>query len=116
VQGWGLAQRRIEAAAELGVRLDGGGTNRGVGAETGGRLEFSRPPGLSGWVEGRWLLAHEVPDLEEWGASSGCGWIRRQAGRDRGLNGRRPAGGRTAERTPSGKATSAEDRPGARQN
>jgi len=71
-QGWTLDDGgRIDASTEFGVRFDGGDSDNGVGAEIGGRLEYTLPTGLSGWMQGRYLLAHESSDLEEWGASFG---------------------------------------------
>jgi len=61
----------VSAAADLGVRADFGDSDRGVGAEIGGRLEYSLPHGFGAWMRGRYLLAHESDDLEEWGASVG---------------------------------------------
>jgi len=73
--GWG----DIALTANLGLRLDGGDSDNGVGTEIGSRLEYSLPTGLSGWLRGHYLLAHESADLKEQGVSAG---LRQEADKD----------------------------------
>ncbi len=60
----------LTLGAELGLRHDGGDAERGAGLEVGGRARWSDPrTGLSVEVGARMLVAHEVSDYAERGAS-----------------------------------------------
>ena len=60
----------MTARMELGLRVDGGNAEQGMGLEAGGRLEYvSQQPGLTIEARGRTLLAHEESKWQEWGAS-----------------------------------------------
>ena len=55
---------------ELGGRWDGGSAETGLGTEIGGGLGYVHTP--SGWgfeARGRYLLAHQHADFEDWGTS-----------------------------------------------
>ena len=55
---------------ELGGRWDGGSAETGLGAEISGSLNYTHTP--SGWgieARGRYLIAHQHADFEDWGAS-----------------------------------------------
>ena len=55
---------------ELGGRWDGGSAETGLGTEIGGGLGYLHTP--SGWgfeARGRYLLAHQQADFEDWGTS-----------------------------------------------
>ena len=55
---------------ELGGRWDGGSAETGLGTEIGGGLGYVHTP--SGWgfeARGRYLLAHQQADFEDWGTS-----------------------------------------------
>lgn len=55
---------------ELGGRWDAGSAETGAGAELAGGVAYTRAKlGLGIEARGRYLLAHEKDDFEEWGAS-----------------------------------------------
>ena len=55
---------------ELGGRWDAGSVETGAGAELAGGVAYTRAKlGLGIEARGRYLLAHEKDDFEEWGAS-----------------------------------------------
>ena len=88
---------------ELGVRLDGGDAETGLGADLGGGLAFAAPrQGLALDLKARGLVAHEASGFREWGASASLVWDPRPT-TDRGLAltlrqswGGSPAGGMDA--------------------
>ena len=88
---------------EVGVRLDGGDAETGMGADMGGGLVFADPAnGLVFDVKARGLVAHESPGFREWGTSLSGSWDPRPES-DRGLSlslrqswGASPAGGMDA--------------------
>ena len=76
----------ITPSFEIGVRLDGGDAETGLGADMGGWLAFADPAnGLNHDLRGRALVAHEASGLREWGASVSFGWDPRPP-TDRGLS------------------------------
>ena len=88
---------------ELGLRLDGGDAETGMGADLGGGITFADPAnGVALDAKARGLVAHESPGFREWGASLAASWDPRPA-TDRGLAltlrqtwGASPAGGMDA--------------------
>ena len=88
---------------ELGVRLDGGDAETGLGADLGGGLAFAAPKqGVALDLKARGLVAHEASGFREWGASASLAWDPRPT-TDRGLAltlhqslGGSPAGGMDA--------------------
>ena len=60
---------RLQPFAEFGGRWDGGAADTGAGAEVGGGLELLHTRGVSLEARGRYLLAHQSAEFEEWGAS-----------------------------------------------
>ena len=88
---------------ELGLRLDGGDAETGMGADLGGGLAFSDPAnGLVFESRARALVAHEADGFREWGASLAASWDPRPE-TDRGLSvsltqswGASPSGGMDA--------------------
>ena len=71
---------------ELGLRLDGGDAETGMGADLGGGITFSDPAnGVALDVKARGLVAHETPGFREWGASLAASWDPRPA-TDRGVS------------------------------
>ncbi len=61
---------RMSVRLELGLRVDGGDAEQGLGMEAGGGLEYVlRQPGLTVEASGRTLLAHQAAGWQEWGAS-----------------------------------------------
>ena len=76
----------VTPSFEIGLRLDGGDAETGIGAELGGGLAFAGPAsGLSLDLGARGLVAHGASGLREWGASASFGWDPRPA-TDRGLS------------------------------
>ena len=70
---------------ELGVRLDGGDAETGLGVDLGGGLAFEAPKqGVALDLKARGLVAHEAPGFREWGASASLAWDPRPS-TDRGL-------------------------------
>ena len=70
---------------ELGVRLDGGDAETGLGVDLGGGLAFEAPrQGVALDLKARGLVAHEAPGFREWGASASLAWDPRPS-TDRGL-------------------------------
>ncbi len=70
---------------ELGVRLDGGDAETGLGVDLGGGLAFAAPKqGIALDLKARGLVAHEAPGFREWGASASLAWDPRPS-TDRGL-------------------------------
>ena len=70
---------------ELGVRLDGGDAETGLGVDLGGGLAFAAPKqGVALDLKARGLVAHEAPGFREWGASASLTWDPRPS-TDRGL-------------------------------
>ena len=60
----------VTPSFELGLRLDGGDAETGVGADMGGGLAFADPRhGLAFESRARGLIAHEASGFREWGAS-----------------------------------------------
>ena len=88
---------------ELGLRLDGGDAETGMGADLGGGLAFADPTnGLVFESRARALVAHEADGFREWGAGLAASWDPRP-GTDRGPSlslsqswGASPAGGMDA--------------------
>ena len=88
---------------EIGLRLDGGDAETGMGADLGGGLAFSDPKnGVALDLRARGLVAHQSPGFREWGASVSASWDPRPS-TDRGLSlsltqswGASPAGGMDA--------------------
>ena len=88
---------------EIGLRLDGGDAETGMGADLGGGLAFSDPEnGVALDLRARGLVAHQSPGFREWGASVSASWDPRPS-TDRGLSlsltqswGASPAGGMNA--------------------
>ena len=71
---------------ELGLRLDGGDAETGMGADLGGGLAFADPTnGLVFESRARALVAHEADGFREWGASLSASWDPRPS-TDRGLS------------------------------
>ena len=71
---------------ELGVRLDGGDAETGMGADLGGGLVFADPRhGLAFDLKARGLVAHESSGFREWGASFSGAWDPRPS-TERGLS------------------------------
>ena len=93
----------VTPSFEIGVRLDGGDAETGLGADLGGGLAFAYPgSGLTLDLKARGLLAHEASGFREWGASGSVAWDPRPS-TDRGLAltltrswGAAPAGGMDA--------------------
>ena len=70
---------------EIGVRLDGGDAETGLGVDLGGGLAFAAPKqGIALDLKARGLVAHEAPGFREWGASASLAWDPRPS-TDRGL-------------------------------
>ena len=88
---------------EVGLRLDGGDAETGMGADLGGGVAFADSKnGISLDMKARGLVAHEAPGFREWGASLAASWDPRPR-TDRGLSlslrqswGAPPAGGMDA--------------------
>ena len=60
---------------EIGVRLDGGDAETGLGADLGGWIAFADPAhGLSFDMKARGLVAHAAPGFREWGAGLSAAW------------------------------------------
>ena len=104
---------------ELGLRLDGGDAETGMGADLGGGLAFADAAnGLALDFHARGLVAHEARGFREWGASLSGSWDPRPA-TERGLSltlrqswGAAPSGGMDAllsRETPAGLAAGGED-------
>ena len=75
----------VTPSFELGVRLDGGDAETGVGADMGGGLAFADPRrGLAFESSARGLIAHEASGFREWGASVSFAY-RPRPETDRGL-------------------------------
>ena len=71
---------------EVGVRLDGGDAETGMGADLGGGVAFADPKsGLSLDFGGHGLVVHEQSGFREWGASAAFAWDPRPE-TDRGLS------------------------------
>ena len=65
----------VTPSFELGLRLDGGDAETGVGADMGGGLAFADPRrGLVFESRARGLIAHEASGFREWGASVSFGF------------------------------------------
>ncbi len=65
----------VTPSVELGLRLDGGDAETGVGADMGGGLAFADPRrGLVFESSARGLIAHEASGFREWGASVSFGF------------------------------------------
>ena len=72
-------QASVRSRAELGVRIDGGDAETGIGAEAGAEVAFAHEGiGLHVGVRGRTLVAHQAEALKDWGASIS---VRLQPGR-----------------------------------
>ena len=88
---------------EVGLRLDGGDAETGMGADLGGGVAFADSKnGLSLDMKARGLVAHEAPGFREWGASLSGAWDPRpQTGRGLSMSlrqswGAAPSGGMDA--------------------
>ena len=68
---WDLSPHtRLTPSLALGVRLDGGDAENGLGAElAGGASLANRRLGLEVEARGHWLMAHQARDFKERGAS-----------------------------------------------
>ena len=76
----------ITPSFEIGLRLDGGDAETGMGADLGGGVAFADPAhGLAVDMQARGLVAHEASGFREWGASLSGSWDPRPAS-DRGLS------------------------------
>ncbi len=77
---WAASERAsVRSRAELGVRIDGGDAETGIGAEAGAEVAFAHEGiGLHIDVRGRTLVAHQAEAFKEWGASVS---VRLQPGR-----------------------------------
>ena len=65
---------------EIGLRLDGGDAETGMGADLGGGIAFADPAnGVALDMKARGLVAHETPGFREWGASLAASWDPRPA-------------------------------------
>ena len=101
--GGGNDTASVTPSFEIGVRLDGGDAETGLGADMGGGLAFADPAnGLTLDMKARALVAHEASGFREWGASASFGWDPRPE-TDRGLSlsltrslGASPSGGMDA--------------------
>ena len=61
---------RLTPAVDIGLRHDGGDAETGFGLNVGGGVAYAVPArGLTGELNGRWLLAHSDDDFREWGLS-----------------------------------------------
>ena len=61
---------RLTPAVDIGLRHDGGDAETGFGLNVGGGGAYAVPArGLTGELNGRWLLAHSDDDFREWGVS-----------------------------------------------
>ena len=70
---------------EIGVRLDGGDAESGLGVDLGGGLAFAAPKqGIALDLRARGLVAHEAAGFREWGAGASLAWDPRPSS-DRGL-------------------------------
>ena len=70
---------------EIGVRLDGGDAETGLGVDLGGGLAFAAPKqGIALDLKARGLVAHQAAGFREWGASASLAWDPRPS-TDRGL-------------------------------
>ena len=93
----------VTPSFELGLRLDGGDAETGMGADLGGGVAFADPKnGVALDMQARGLVAHEAPGFREWGASLAASWDPRPT-TDRGLSltlrqswGASPSGGMDA--------------------
>ena len=75
----------LTPSVELGVRLNGGDAETGLGVDLGGGLTFAAPEkGLALDLKARGLVAREAPGFREWGASASLTWDPRPS-TDRGL-------------------------------
>ena len=76
----------VAPSFEVGLRLDGGDAETGMGADFGGGLVFADPNhGLSFEPRARALVTHEADGFREWGASLSASWDPRPS-TDRGLS------------------------------
>ena len=58
----------VRPRVELGIRLDGGDAETGVGAEFGAGLEWVNPKiGLNVLIDGRTVFAHQNENFKNWG-------------------------------------------------
>ena len=61
---------RLTSAVDTGLRHYGGDAETGFGLNVGGGVAYAVPArGLTGELNGRWLLAHSDDDFREWGVS-----------------------------------------------
>ena len=75
-------QASVRSRAELGLRIDGGDAETGVGAEAGAELAYAHEGmGLHVGVRGRTLVAHQAEAFRDWGASLS---VRLEPGREAG--------------------------------
>ena len=82
----GAGGASVTPSFELGLRLDGGDAETGLGADMGAGLAFADPGhGLSLDLRARGLVAHRSSGFREWGASGGFSWDPRPS-TDRGLS------------------------------
>ena len=101
--GGGAAGLVLTPSFEIGVRLDGGDAETGLGVDLGGGLAFAAPKqGIALDLKARGLVAHQASGFREWGASASLAWDPRPS-TDRGLAltlrqswGGSPAGGMDA--------------------
>ena len=83
--GGGAAGLVLTPSFEIGVRLDGGDAETGLGVDLGGGLAFAAPKqGIALDLKARGLVAHQAPGFREWGASASLAWDPRPS-TDRGL-------------------------------
>ena len=83
--GGAAAELVLTPSFELGVRLDGGDAETGLGVDLGGGIAFEAPKqGVALDLKARGLVAHEAPGFREWGASASLAWDPRPS-TERGL-------------------------------
>ena len=81
----GAAGAALTPSFEVGLRLDGGDAETGMGADMGGGVAISDAAnGLAFDMRARGLVVHETPGFREWGAGLAFAWDPRP-GSDRGL-------------------------------
>ncbi len=60
---------RLAGGVEVGVRVDDGDAETGVGTELGASVGYTHPGGLSVVARGRFLLTNGENEFDQWGAS-----------------------------------------------
>ena len=71
----GAANATVTPSFEMGLRLDGGDTDTGFGADIGVGVVLTNPRnGIHLDLAARGLVAHETADFQEWGAAASLSW------------------------------------------